>query len=101
MRSAAKLPIYPLDAVLRVVFRVSKKIVKFAPAKRLHFAVLAATFHAVKVVANAGGQRLPSVFMDGCGLLRETLPFTPVRQAIGMAKVCCALPKLRMIQKCD
>ena len=46
---AAKLTIHPLDALLRIVFRISKEIIKPAAAEKLHHTVFAPAFGPMEV----------------------------------------------------
>ena len=56
MRAAAELPIHRFDALLRIVFRVGKEIIQFAPAEGLDHAVVAPALGMVEVGADQAGE---------------------------------------------
>ncbi len=58
MGAAAKFSLHPFNALLGIVLRVSKEIIKFPPAERLHDAVFPSAFGKVEVVADQFRQLL-------------------------------------------
>lgn len=101
MRSAAKLPIHPFNALLRIVLGIGEEVVPFATAEKFNHAILAPSLGVVEVCADQMGQFVPTGYVQRRRLVRKVLPLAPVRQRVGVKEEGCPLPELRMVKECD
>ena len=101
MRTTVKSPIDPLNALLRIVLRVSKEIVQVTAPKRLHHTVVATSLGMVKVTANLVGQLINAGRVHGRHLMPQVFAFAPVGQRVCMMETCCPFPERLMVQKRD
>ena len=98
VRPAVEFAVHPLDTLLGVVLRVGEEVIQFAPAKRLHDAVVAPALGAVEVVADLGCQFLDAIVVNRGSPMPHVLALAPVRQRVGVVEASGALPALGMVQ---
>ncbi|HYW77220.1 MAG TPA: hypothetical protein VFA48_11470 [Gammaproteobacteria bacterium] len=101
MRPAVEFAVHPLDTLLGVVLRVGEEVIQFAPAKRLHDAVVAPALGAVEVVADLGCQFLDAIVVNRGSPMPHVLALAPVRQRVGVVEAGGTLPAFGMVQVGD
>ena len=101
MRAAAKLPIHPFDALLRIVLRVGKEIIQVAPAEGLHHAIVAPALGMVEVGADQAGEFSKAGLVNRRQSVRQIFALAPIGQRVCVIEPGCTLPELVVVQEGD